>query len=77
MQKGAFMARYLELISLDLNTLQTATIFKMDSGWKNSLTRCSADGKYIIFSIKEFESLPYCDEEWDILIIDKNERNKS
>ena len=43
----------MELISLDLNTLQTTTIFQMDAGWKNSMTSCSADGKYVYFSIWE------------------------
>ncbi len=42
-----------ELISLDLNTLQSSAIFKMDPGWKNSITSCSADGKYVYFSISE------------------------
>ena len=42
-----------ELISLDLNTLQSSVIFKMDPGWKNSMTSCSADGKYVYFSISE------------------------
>ena len=42
-----------ELISLDLNTLQSSAIFKMDPGWKNSMTSCSADGKYVYFSISE------------------------
>ena len=42
-----------ELISLDLKTLQSSAIFKLDSGWNNSMTSCSADGKYVYFSISE------------------------
>lgn len=43
----------LKLISLDLNSLQSSTIYKMDQGWKHSLGSCSADGKYAYFSIME------------------------
>ena len=42
-----------DLISLNLKTLQSSAIFKLDPGWKNSMTSCSADGKYVYFSIYE------------------------
>lgn len=42
-----------ELISLDLNTRQSSVIFKLEPGWKNSMTSCTADGKYVYFSISE------------------------
>jgi len=42
-----------ELFSYDLNTEQSSAIFKLDSGWTNSMTNCSADGKYVYFSISE------------------------
>ncbi len=42
-----------DLMSLDLNTLQTVAIFELDTGWNNSMTSCSADGKYVYFSISE------------------------
>ncbi len=43
----------MDLISLDLNTLEASTIYKLDSGWKNSMTSCSADGEYVYFSTSE------------------------
>lgn len=42
-----------DLLSLDLNTLQTTVIFELDSGWNNSMTSCAADGHYVYFSISE------------------------
>ena len=42
-----------ELISLDLITQQSSAIFKLDPGWNNSMTSCSADGRYVYFSISE------------------------
>ncbi len=43
----------MKLISLDLNSRQSSAIFGLEPGWKNSMTSCSADGKYVYFSVSE------------------------
>lgn len=52
-REEAFFWHGTELISLDLNNQQSSVIFEMEPGWTNSMTSCTADGKYVIFSITE------------------------
>ena len=49
----AFFWHDLKLISLDLETRESTTIFELDSGWNISMTNCSADGKYVYFGTWE------------------------
>ena len=49
----AFFWHDLELIALDLNSLNQSTIFELDSGWNISMTNCSADGNNLYFGTWE------------------------
>ncbi len=43
----------LDLIALDLTTLKSRVIFRMEEGWDVSMINCSADGAHVYASISE------------------------
>lgn len=43
----------LELVALDLNSLEIRTLYAMDEGWDVSMINCSADGAHVYASISE------------------------
>ena len=42
-----------ELVALDLHTLESRVLHRMDEGWDVSMINCSADGHYLYASISE------------------------
>ncbi|HAA73693.1 TPA: oligogalacturonide lyase [Candidatus Latescibacteria bacterium] len=43
----------LDLIALDLNTLENRVLYQMDEGWDVSMINCSSDGAHVYASISE------------------------
>lgn len=52
-KEEAYFWHDLELIALDLESLEQKTIFRLDSGWNISMSNCSADGKNVYFGTWE------------------------
>jgi oligogalacturonide lyase len=52
-QEKAYFWHDLELVSVDLETTKTVTLYELDQGWNISMTNCSADGKYVYFGTWE------------------------
>lgn len=42
-----------DLVAMDLTSFKSSVIYTLEPGWKKSMTSCSADGKYVYFSISE------------------------
>lgn len=43
----------LDLVALDLRTLESRVLYRMDEGWDVSMINCSADGRHLYASISE------------------------
>ena len=43
----------LDLVALDLRTLESRVLYRMDEGWDMSMINCSADGRHLYASISE------------------------